>query len=147
MGRSDRSPKQYPIHLLFNDTILNEVGFDGKTAFSSSPHHLASINRGTPCSLLTAVAHSFTRVAFAQRRWTIHGAVDVLLVPSLIFCWCVCGGALSYQVEIADIKRVYSLFVDVKRSTQFLMEYQKVKMPIESCSSVYRGCDNPNGYQ
>lgn len=30
------------------------------------------------------------------------------------------------QVEIADIKRVYSLFVDVKRSTQFLMEYQKV---------------------
>ena len=30
------------------------------------------------------------------------------------------------QVEIEDIKRVYSLFVDVKRSTQFLMEYQKV---------------------
>ncbi|CAM9862580.1 unnamed protein product, partial [Sphacelaria rigidula] len=29
------------------------------------------------------------------------------------------------EVEIADIKRVYSLFVDVKRSTQFLMEYQK----------------------
>ena len=26
---------------------------------------------------------------------------------------------------IEDIKRVYSLFVDVKRSTQFLMEYQK----------------------
>lgn len=30
------------------------------------------------------------------------------------------------QVEIEDIKKVYSLFVDVKRSTQFLMEYQKV---------------------
>tara|TARA_B110000305_G_C19160093_1_gene502203 strand:- start:341 stop:670 length:330 start_codon:yes stop_codon:yes gene_type:complete len=29
------------------------------------------------------------------------------------------------EVEIEDIKRVYSLFVDVKRSTQFLMEYQK----------------------
>ena len=28
------------------------------------------------------------------------------------------------QVEIEDIKRCYSLFVDVKRSTQFLMEYQ-----------------------
>jgi len=28
-------------------------------------------------------------------------------------------------VNIEDIKRVYSLFVDVKRSTQFLMEYQK----------------------
>jgi RuvB-like protein 2 len=29
------------------------------------------------------------------------------------------------EVQIVDIKRVYSLFVDVKRSTQFLMEYQK----------------------
>eukprot|EP00128_Syssomonas_multiformis_P001646 Colp12_sorted_trinity150504_noHs@23598 len=29
------------------------------------------------------------------------------------------------EVIIEDIKRVYSLFVDVKRSTQFLMEYQK----------------------
>lgn len=28
-------------------------------------------------------------------------------------------------VEVEDIKRVYSLFVDVKRSTQFLVEYQK----------------------
>ena len=28
-------------------------------------------------------------------------------------------------VEIQDIKKVYGLFVDVKRSTQFLMEYQK----------------------
>ena len=26
---------------------------------------------------------------------------------------------------IEDVKRVYSLFVDVKRSTQFLMEYQR----------------------
>mmetsp|Transcript_20203 Transcript_20203/g.41202 ORF Transcript_20203/g.41202 Transcript_20203/m.41202 type:complete len:503 (-) Transcript_20203:163-1671(-) len=30
----------------------------------------------------------------------------------------------SAEVEIADIKRCYTLFVDVKRSTQFLMEYQ-----------------------
>lgn len=30
------------------------------------------------------------------------------------------------QVAIEDIKKVYTLFVDVKRSTQFLMEYQKV---------------------
>jgi len=31
----------------------------------------------------------------------------------------------SAEVEIEDIKRVYKLFVDVKRSTQYLMEYQK----------------------
>jgi len=30
----------------------------------------------------------------------------------------------SAEVEIVDVKRVYGLFVDVKRSTQFLMEYQ-----------------------
>ena len=30
----------------------------------------------------------------------------------------------SAQVEIEDIKRVYRLFVDVKRSTAFLAEYQ-----------------------
>lgn len=28
------------------------------------------------------------------------------------------------QVDLEDIKRVYALFVDVKRSTQFLVEYQ-----------------------
>merc|ERR1712070_68147 len=28
------------------------------------------------------------------------------------------------EVDVADIRRVYQLFVDVKRSTQFLMEYQ-----------------------
>jgi RuvB-like protein 2 len=32
------------------------------------------------------------------------------------------------EVEISDIKRVYTLFVDVKRSTQFLMEYQNEYM-------------------
>jgi RuvB-like protein 2 len=30
----------------------------------------------------------------------------------------------SAEVDVPDIRRVYSLFVDVKRSTQFLMEYQ-----------------------
>ena len=31
----------------------------------------------------------------------------------------------SAEVEIVDIKRVYRLFVDVKRSTQYLMEFNK----------------------
>lgn len=32
------------------------------------------------------------------------------------------------QVDIEDISKVYSLFVDVKRSTQFLIEYQEQYM-------------------
>ncbi|KAL3685081.1 hypothetical protein R1sor_003103 [Riccia sorocarpa] len=36
-----------------------------------------------------------------------------------------CQKRKGKEVEIEDISRVYSLFVDVKRSTQFLMEYQE----------------------
>lgn len=36
-----------------------------------------------------------------------------------------CERRKGKEVEIEDISRVYSLFVDVKRSTQFLMEYQE----------------------
>ena len=36
-----------------------------------------------------------------------------------------CQKRKGTEVGLEDIKRVYSLFVDVKRSTQFLMEYQK----------------------
>lgn len=28
------------------------------------------------------------------------------------------------EVDIEDIRKVYELFIDVKRSTQFLLEYQ-----------------------
>jgi RuvB-like protein 2 len=34
----------------------------------------------------------------------------------------------SFQVDVEDISKVYSLFVDVKRSTQFLLEYQEQYM-------------------
>ena len=36
----------------------------------------------------------------------------------------VCAKRKGVEVEVEDIKKVYSLFVDVKRSTQFLVEYQ-----------------------
>jgi hypothetical protein len=35
---------------------------------------------------------------------------------------------VPHQVDVEDIGRVYSLFVDVKRSTQFLIEYQEQYM-------------------
>merc|ERR1711981_1014104 len=31
----------------------------------------------------------------------------------------------SSEVDVADIRKVYSLFVDVKRSTQFLKEFEQ----------------------
>merc|ERR1719424_2537782 len=48
-------------------------------------------------------------------RYSIH----MIMAASLC-----CEKRKGTEVEIEDIKRVYSLFVDVKRSTQFLMEYQ-----------------------
>jgi RuvB-like protein 2 len=37
----------------------------------------------------------------------------------------VCLRRKGAEVDIDDISRVYSLFVDVKRSTQYLIEYQE----------------------
>lgn len=57
-----------------------------------------------------------TRIGMeASLRYAIH----MIIAASLV-----CSKRKGSEVEIADIKRVYTLFVDVKRSTQFLMEYQ-----------------------
>ena len=48
----------------------------------------------------------------------------------------------SAEVEIEDIKKVYRLFVDVKRSTQYLMEYNKEFMYNELDGDDMYGMDN-----
>lgn len=48
-------------------------------------------------------------------RYSIH----MIIAASLV-----CSKRKGSEVDVEDIKRVYTLFVDVKRSTQFLMEYQ-----------------------
>jgi len=51
---------------------------------------------------------------------SLRYAIQMITIASLC-----CIKRKGSEVNIEDIKRVYSLFVDVKRSTQFLMEYQK----------------------
>ncbi|CAM9676170.1 unnamed protein product [Heterosigma akashiwo] len=51
---------------------------------------------------------------------SLRYAIQMIMIASLC-----CEKRKGTEVDIEDIKRVYSLFVDVKRSTQFLMEYQK----------------------
>ena len=60
-------------------------------------------------SLLTKVAME------TSLRYAIH----MIMASSLV-----ASKRKSSEVELQDIQRVYGLFVDVKRSTQFLMEYQ-----------------------
>merc|ERR1719408_982923 len=51
---------------------------------------------------------------------SLRYAIHMIMAASLC-----CTKRKGTEVDIDDIKRIYSLFVDVKRSTQFLMEYQQ----------------------
>lgn len=59
--------------------------------------------------LLTKIA------AETSLRYAIH----IITASSLV-----CAKRKATEVDIEDISKVYTLFVDVKRSTQFLIEYQ-----------------------
>lgn len=49
---------------------------------------------------------------------TLRYAIHLISVANLV-----CLKRKASEVEVCDIRKVYSLFVDIKRSTQFLMEY------------------------
>jgi len=50
---------------------------------------------------------------------SLRYAIHLIIAAALV-----CAKRKGVEVDVEDIKRVYSLFVDVKRSTQFLIEYQ-----------------------
>mmetsp|Transcript_10662 Transcript_10662/g.30831 ORF Transcript_10662/g.30831 Transcript_10662/m.30831 type:complete len:431 (+) Transcript_10662:445-1737(+) len=50
---------------------------------------------------------------------SLRYAIQMIIAAALV-----CAKRKGVEVEVEDIKKVYSLFVDVKRSTQFLVEYQ-----------------------
>ena len=50
---------------------------------------------------------------------SLRYAIQMIIASALV-----CAKRKGVEVEVEDIKKVYSLFVDVKRSTQFLVEYQ-----------------------
>eukprot|EP00811_Abedinium_folium_P031348 NODE_5096_length_1809_cov_5.126040.p1 GENE.NODE_5096_length_1809_cov_5.126040~~NODE_5096_length_1809_cov_5.126040.p1 ORF type:complete len:262 (-),score=78.57 NODE_5096_length_1809_cov_5.126040:285-1070(-) len=51
---------------------------------------------------------------------TLRYAIHLIIVSNLVAV-----KRKAQEVDVQDIRKVYSLFVDVKRSTQFLMEYQQ----------------------
>ena len=50
---------------------------------------------------------------------SLRYAIQLIIAAALV-----CTKRKGVEVDVEDIKRVYTLFVDVKRSTQFLLEYQ-----------------------
>merc|ERR1712025_1501526 len=51
---------------------------------------------------------------------TLRYAIHLITVSNLV-----CLKRKGHEVDVQDIRKVYSLFVDVKRSTQFLIEYNQ----------------------
>ena len=51
---------------------------------------------------------------------SLRYAIHMITVANLV-----CQRRKGTQVEIQDVKRVYSLFMDVKRSSEFLLQYQQ----------------------
>ena len=70
---------------------------------------LVAVCRQDALALLTKIGIETTL------RYSIHMIIAAALV---------CAKRKGVEVEVEDIKKVYTLFVDVKRSTQFLIEYQ-----------------------
>lgn len=60
--------------------------------------------------LLTKIAH----------ETSLRYAIQLITAASMV-----CQRRKAPEVDIDDVSRVYSLFVDVKRSTQYLIEYQE----------------------
>ena len=50
---------------------------------------------------------------------SLRYAIHMITAASLV-----CTKRKGTEVDVQDIKRVYSLFSDLKRSTQYMLEYQ-----------------------
>merc|ERR1711871_413856 len=66
---------------------------------------------------------------------TLRYAIHLISVANLV-----CLKRRGQEVDVQDIRKVYSLFVDVKRSTQFLHEYQQEFM-FHECAPLAKDGD------
>lgn len=112
-GTDYRSPHGIPIDLLDRLMII-----------TTTPYSDTEIRRildirceEEDVEMATEALDLLTKVGIET---SLRYAIQMITIASLC-----CQKRKGTSVTIEDIKRVYSLFVDVKRSTQFLMEYQK----------------------
>ncbi len=112
-GTQYKSPHGIPLDLLDRLMII-----------STAPYKEPEVKRileirceEEDVEMLPEALDLLTRIALeTSLRYAIH----MIMCASLC-----CQKRKGTEVNIDDIKRIYSLFVDVKRSTQFLMEYQQ----------------------
>jgi len=111
-GTHYKSPHGIPIDLLDRLMIISTTPYS-----QNETKRILEIRCEEEDVEMTADAlELLTRIGMeTSLRYAIH----MIMAASLC-----CSKRKGTEVDIEDIKRVYSLFVDVKRSTQFLMEYQ-----------------------
>jgi RuvB-like protein 2 len=112
-GTNYKSPHGIPIDLLDRLMIISTVPYS-----ESEVQRILDIRCEEEDVEMTSEARELlTKIGMET---SLRYAIQMIMVSSLC-----CQKRKGTEVGIEDIKRVYSLFVDVKRSTQFLMEYQK----------------------
>ena len=111
-GTSELSPHGIPIDLLDRLLIIHTKPYSKEEI-----HQIISIRAEEEDVEIEENAKRFlTEIGLkTSLRYSLH-----LIEPS----HCIAKKRKSHQIEVEDIKRVYKLFVDVDRSTQFLNDYQ-----------------------
>jgi RuvB-like protein 2 len=111
-GTDYKSPHGIPLDLLDRLMIVSTVPYAREEVYSI----LKVRCEEEDVEMADDALELLTRIGIeTSLRYAIHMIITASLLAEK---------RKSSEVEIEDIKRVYGLFVDVKRSTQFLLEYQ-----------------------
>ncbi len=111
-GTDYKSPHGIPLDLLDRLMIVSTVPYEREEI-----HQILKVRcEEEDVEMADDALELLTRIGMET---SLRYAIQMVIAASLA-----AEKRKSSEVEIEDIKRVYTLFVDVKRSTQFLMEYQ-----------------------
>jgi len=115
-GTDYKSPHGIPLDLLDRLMIVSTVPYEQEEI-----HSILKVRcEEEDVEMTDDALELLTRIGMET---SLRYAIQMVIAASLV-----AEKRKSAEVEISDIKRVYTLFVDVKRSTQFLMEYQNEYM-------------------
>jgi len=111
-GTNYKSPHGIPIDLLDRLLIISTAPYTEKEV-----KHILKIRcEEEDVEMADDALTLLTKIGIET---SLRYAIQLIIAAALV-----CAKRKGVEVEVEDIKRVYTLFVDVKRSTQFLLEYQ-----------------------
>merc|ERR1712086_840859 len=112
-GTDYKSPHGIPIDLLDRMLIISTQPYN-----AAETRHIIDIRAEEEDVEMSEEAKELlTKIGTES---TLRYAIHLITVANLVAL-----KRKAQEVDVQDIRKVYTLFVDVKRSTQFLMEYQQ----------------------